>query len=127
MNFKLLIILLSLMTATLASAHENVGNPTVKARMMVMTTIAENMKTLGGMANGAIDFDLEQAKTALAEIESTAKTVPGLFKSEEMDPKSEALPLIWTHFVDFTTKSEALEGAATKALASFFSRDDLIP
>ena len=115
------------MTATLAPAHENVENPAVKARMMVMKTIVENIKTLGGLAKGTIDFDLEQARAALAEIESTAKTVPGLFKTAEMDPKSEALPLIWTNFANFTAKSEALEGAAATALASFSSKDDLIP
>ena len=127
MNLKWLFILLSLPTATVALAHEDVENPTVKARMMAMTAIVENMKTLGRMANGAVDFDLEQAKAALVDIERTAKTVPKLFKSDEMHPKSEALPVIWTNFADFTAKAEALEGASTKALASFSGKNDLIP
>ena len=127
MNLKWLVIPLSLTTATIALAHEDVENPTVKARMMAMTTVVENMRTLGGMAKGTIVFDLEQAKAALADIESTANTVPGLFKSREMHPKSEALPVIWTNFADFTAKSEALEDAAAQALASFSSKDDLVP
>ena len=127
MNLKWLVILYSLTTATIALAHADVENPTVKARMMAMTTIVENMRTLGGMAKGAAVFDLEQAKAALADIKRTAKTVPGLFKSDEMHPKSEALPLIWSNFADFTAKSEALEDAAAQSLASFSSKDYLVP
>ena len=127
MNLKWLVIPLSLTTATIALAHEDVENSTVKARMMAMTTLVKNMRTLGGMAKGAILFDQEQAKAALADMESTAKTVPGLFKSDEMHPKSEALPVIWTNFSDFTAKSKALEDAAAQALASFSSKDDLVP
>ena len=127
MNLKWLFFPLSLMIATIALAHEDVENLTVKARMIAMTTIVKNMRTLGGMAKGAVDFDLEQAKTALADIESTAKTIPGLFKSDEMHPKSEALPVIWTKFDDFASKSNALEGAAAQALASISSKDDLVP
>ena len=102
----------------------------VQARNAVcpgLTTFVENMRTLGEMAKGAVDFDLEQAKAALADMKRTAKTVPGLFKSDEMHPKSEALPLIWSNFADFTAKSEALEDAAAQALASFSSKDDLVP
>ena len=127
MNLKWLVILYSLTTATIALAHVDVENPTVKARMIAMTTLVENMRTLGGMAKGAAVFDLEQAKAALADIKRTAKTVPGLFKSDEMHPKSEALPLIWSNFADFTAKSEALEDAAAQSLASFSSKDDLVP
>ena len=127
MNLKWLVIPLSLTTATIALAHEDVENSTVKARMMAMTTLVKNMRTLGGMAKGTIVFDQEQAKAALADMESTAKTVPGLFKIDEMHPKSEALPVIWTNFSDFTAKSKALEDAAAQALASFSSKDDLVP
>ena len=127
MNREWLFIPLSLITATIALAHEDVENPTVKARMMAMTTIVENIRTLGGMAKGTVDFDLEQARAALADIESTAKTVPGLFESDEMHTKSEALPVIWANFADFTAKSEALEDAAAQALASISSKDDVVP
>ena len=127
MNFKWLVIPLSLTTATIALAHEDVENLTVKARMIAMTTIVENMPTLGEMAKGAVDFDLEQAKVGLVDIADKAKNVPELFKSDEMHPRSEALPVIWTNFDDFTAKSEALTDAATKALANFSSQDDLIP
>ena len=126
MNLKWLFIPLSLTTTTIALAHEDVENPTVKARMVVMTTFVENLRTLGGMAKGAVDFDLEQAKIGLADIASKSKNVPELFKIEEMHPKSEALPVIWTDFANFTAKSQALTDAAEKALANFSSKDDLI-
>ena len=126
MKLKWLFAPLSLIIATTAFAHEDVKNPTVKARMMAMSNIGGQMKTLGGMAKGAVAFDLEQAKAALAEIEKTAKTVPALFKDNETDPKSEALPAIWSN-ADFTVKSDALTSAAANALASFESQDDLVP
>ena len=112
MKLKWLFAPLSLIIATTAFAHEDVKNPTVKARMMAMSNIGGQMKTLGGMAKGAVAFDLEQAKAALAEIEKTAKTVPALFKDNETDPKSEALPAIWSNYADFTVKSDALTSAA---------------
>ena len=127
MKLKWLFAPLSLIIATTAFAHEDVKNPTVKARMMAMSNIGGQMKTLGGMAKGAVAFDLEQAKAALAEIEKTAKTVPALFKDNETDPKSEALPAIWSNDADFTVKSDALTSAAANALASFASQDDLVP
>ena len=127
MKLNWLFIPLSLTIATTALAHEDVKNPTVQARMIVMKTITGNMKKLGRMAKGAVAFDLEQAKASLEDIENSAKAVPALFKENEMHPKSEALPVIWTNFADFTSKSEALQGAAKKALANFSSEDDLIP
>ena len=127
MKLKWLFAPLSLIIATTAFAHEDVKNPTVKARMMAMSNIGGQMKTLGGMAKGAVAFDLEQAKAALAEIEKTAKTVPALFKDNETDPKSEALPAIWSNYADFTVKSDALTSAAANALTSFASQDDLVP
>ena len=127
MKLKWLFAPLSLIIATTAFAHEDVKNPTVKARMMAMSNIGGQMKTLGGMAKGAVAFDLEQAKAALAEIEKTAKTVPALFKDNETDPKSEALPAIWSNYADFTVKSDALTSAAANALASFANQDDLVP
>jgi len=127
MKFNWIIAPLILMIATTALAHEDVKNLTVKERMVSMGSIVVNMKTLGGMAKGAVDFDLEQAKAALAEIEDIAKTVPILFKENKMDPKSEALPAIWTNFSDFTAKSKAMEGAAATALANFSDQSDLIP
>jgi len=127
MKLKWLFAPLSLIIATTAFAHEDVKNPTVKARMMAMSNIGGQMKTLGGMAKGAVAFDLEQAKVALAEIEKTAKTVPALFKDNETDPKSEALPAIWSNYADFTAKSDTLTSAAANALASFASQDDLVP
>ena len=127
MNFACIIALISLIIATPALAHEDVKNSTVKARIMAMSSIVSNMRTLGGMAKGAVAFDLDQAKAALANINKISKTMPALFKDKEMDPKSEALPAIWTNFSDFTARSEAMEGTAAKALANFSSQDDLIP
>ncbi|MEL0285057.1 MAG: cytochrome c, partial [Paracoccaceae bacterium] len=50
-----------------------------------------------------------------------------LFKDNETDPKSEALPAIWSNYADFTAKSYAMTSAAANALASFASQDDLVP
>ena len=108
-------------------AHEIVKNPTVKARMEAMSEIASNMKTLGNMARGIYDFDLEKAKTALSTIGQIAKTTPMLFKDPEMDPKSEATLAIWENYDDFIAKAKDLEMAALEAEKTLFGGDDIVP
>ena len=108
-------------------AHEDVKNPTVKARMMAMSEIASNMKILGNMARDISEFDSEKAKTAFSLIGSIAAEAQVLFKEPEMDPKSEATSAIWENYDDFISKARALEIAAFEAENNFLGREDLIP
>lgn len=100
--------------ATAAVAHNAVKNPQVKARMDAMVQISQNLKIIGGMAQGKTQFDSTVAQGALDALTQQAGLVTGLFKAEETDPKSEALPAIWTNWSDFTAKADALGIAADK-------------
>lgn len=108
----------AVLAATAAYAHDGVKNAAVKARMMTMSTIGDNMKMLGGMAKGSVPFDEARAEAAAVAIKDGAARVPALFEAEETDPKSEARPDIWMMFDEFTSKADALEKAAATVDAS---------
>ena len=125
MKRKSLALGLLLATATAALAHQGVQNPAVKARMDGMSAIAEHMKTLGQMAKGATEFDVETARSAAAAIAEHAAAAPGLFEANEADPKSEARPEIWSNFEDFAAKATELQTIATGLSTSISELADL--
>ncbi|KMW58960.1 Cytochrome c-556 [Candidatus Rhodobacter oscarellae] len=107
--------LLLCLAATAALAHQGVQNPAVMARMHAMKDIAGQMKLLGGMAKGATAFDASAAQAAAAVITQKAAATKDLFRAQEDDPKSEALPAIWADYADFEAKADALTQAAQAA------------
>ena len=113
MNLIAKTLIASLALAGAAVAKEEPKDPTVKARVAVMQTIAQNTKTLGEMAKGTTAFDAASAEAAVAAIESAAKEIPAKFEPQATDPVSEAKPEIWTNWADFTAKAEALATAAS--------------
>ena len=117
--------IVALLVAGAAFAHQGVKNPAVMARMNGMSAIAEDMKTIGNMAKGTIQFDAAKAQQALKDIASQASKTPSLFEANEDDPKSEARPEIWSNFDDFTAKAVELETLANQLAPSIEERDDL--
>ena len=117
--------LAAIVAASAAVAHQGVKNPAVMARMESMSAIANNMKVLGTMAKGAVEFDAQAAREAAAEIARHAEQTPVLFKANETDPKSEAKSLIWDDFDDFTQKSDDLVRVASDLSNTIQSADDL--
>lgn len=103
------------LTATLAAAHVGVKDPRVIAWMAGMKDMGAAEKTLARMERGQIAFDQAEAEAALAVIAREAPRIVPLFKTPADDPKSEALPTIWTAFDDFKAKAEALEQAVASA------------
>lgn len=101
-----------LAVTTTAFAHDGVENAATDARMHAMHVIGGSMKTIGGMAQGQMDFDAAGAKAALDAIAEQAEMLPTLFEPNETDPKSKAQPAIWTNFDDFVAKAGALQLAA---------------
>lgn len=93
-------------------AHSGVENQAVADRMAGMKTIGASMKTLGGMAKGAIEFDAVAAQAAVDAVSAEAAAIPVLFEAQETDPMSEAKADIWTNWDDFVSKAAALESAA---------------
>ena len=95
--------------------------------MHAMGQIATHMKTLGDMAKGVTRFDVAKARTASKTIATHAAETPGLFRPEEHDPKSEALPSIWENYDDFTAKAAEAERTALELSASIYEWSDLEP
>lgn len=106
------VAIVAICAATVAVAKEGVKNEAVKARQAAMGTLGAQMKTLGGMAKGAVAFDAAAATAAVATIKESASMVPALFEAEETDPLTEAKPEIWMKWDEFTAKSDALVKAA---------------
>ena len=101
--------------SSVALAHQNVRNPSVKARMEAMEVMAAATKSLGLMVKEEAPFDSQQANLALLQIGKAAAETPDLFANPETDPVSEALPEIWEDFDDFAERSLALETLAQNA------------
>lgn len=117
----------TMVLTTAALAHQGVQNAAVKARMDGMSAIGANMKTLGAMAKGQVAFDAGQAKEAAAAVAQEAARIPSLFEVQETDPKSEALPVIWSEFDRFTAIADDLEAAAIVAASALNGPEDLGP
>ena len=102
--------------ATAAIAHVGVKDPQVMARMHGMKTMAGDLKTLGQMAKGVIPFDDAKARAALAALQDETNQIPALFAPEAKDPKSEALPAIWTDPAGFAARTAEMTAvlAATR-------------
>jgi cytochrome c556 len=122
-SFSLIAALIGL--GTLAVAHTGVQNPAVLARMESMKATQDSTKVLGDMAKGARGFDAALARAAAAEIARHASETPDLFSARETDPMTEALPVIWENFEDFTRKSQELESVASALAMSLETEADL--
>lgn len=92
------------------------GAEAAKARM-------EHMKALGAATKAIIEQvktgapDLAVVKVNAAKIDAGAKALPTWFPAgsgQSADPKSHALPLIWTDTAGFQTKAEDFASAAAK-------------
>lgn len=104
--------LLLILAAGIAVAKPGVKDPGVKLRMETMDKMALNLKMLGQMAKGLMDFNKDDANSAKASIVAAAKDIPGVFKVQHTDPASDALPAIWTNWDDFAKKAGAARMAA---------------
>ncbi|MBP0483695.1 c-type cytochrome [Sagittula salina] len=114
----LILVVGASIAAVAALAHSGVSNPAVLPRMEAMKRMGDQMKVLGTMAKGQAPFDAGSAQDAVDRIRKRAAEVPELFRAQEMDPKSEALPTIWESYGDFTVKAEELQGVADVRIAA---------
>ncbi len=104
-------LIIGLAAAGTALGHQGVTNPGVMARMHSMTDAKSTLRVLTDMASAKAPFDAGKAETAKTALIANAQDIPGLFKDRHEDPKSEALPLIWSQFDDFTAKAKDSETA----------------
>jgi len=100
-----------------AAIAQQGGNPAVNARQSVMQLYAFNLTTLGGMAQGKIDYDAAAASAAASNLAALSQMNqmamwPG-GSDNANDPNTRALPAIWENFPDVGAKAGALVEAAT--------------
>ncbi|TMV13085.1 c-type cytochrome [Arenibacterium halophilum] len=112
---------------TAAFAHSGVKDPDVMNRMMGMSELAKQMKAIGSMAKGQTTFDPEALNAALGKISEEAGYIPSLFENKALDPKSEALPVIWDNFDTFTARATDLEEISGGLVGTIQTSTDLGP
>ena len=115
------------LTAATGFAHEGVQNPTVMARMMNMSDMAESMEVVVNMVRGQSAFDADLALEALVQLTAHAEATNELFIDPATDPKSEALPAIWDNYADFTARAQATQDSAQAAQRALSSLETLAP
>lgn len=119
----------ALLCAGSAIAHQGVTNATVMERMMGMSALETAMKPLAAMANGKQGFDAGLAASSRSALVEHARAIPALFADEATDPKSEALPGIWSDPTGFANAaaevldaSEALDVSTLQNLRTGLAR-----
>ena len=127
MKVNKLLILIFITISSVAFAHSGVKDKNVKERMMVMKEMANNTKIIGQMLKGKTSFDANEAKLALERLSSLSLETPKVFKINATDPKSEAKPVIWDEFDEFTRLSKDLAETSTDLASSLKTIDDLRP
>ena len=118
------IVTLSLV-ASVVFAHSGVKNEDVMKRMTQMNEMASNMKVIGAMMKEQQSFDLSLAKAAISKIGELAADTSTSFAIQAVDPKSEAKPIIWDEFDEFTKLADALTNDALLLQSSLAGPEDL--
>ena len=125
LRIKFLITICFFICGTAIYCVASVESEAVKARTKAMSEISDNMRVLGLMLKGQVDFDLVSAKSAIQNIEKLAAKTPTLFEIEAVDPHAEAKPEIWSNYEDFVEKALTLQTVATAASRSLVSEEGL--
>ena len=125
LRIKFLITVCFFFCGTAIYCVASVESEAVKARTKAMSEISDNMRNLGLMFKGHVDFDLVSAKSAIQNIEKLAAKTPTLFEIEAVDPHAEAKPEIWSNYEDFVEKALTLQTIATAASRSLVSEEGL--
>lgn len=99
-----------------ALAHEG-ATGIVAERMTVMKEMANSMKTIGQMLNGAVDLDPTVAQSRRRHCMKTAMNLPSSFKTAPMDHATRALPAVWNQPSEFQAKMNEFD-SSVKALVA---------
>jgi len=112
------VLSVALAGSVFAGSHSQAQNEAaIKARQAHMDLYGFNMATLGGMAQGKIDYDANAAQAAASNIKALsgmnqmAYWLPGSDSEAMFDTR--ALPELWGNIDDVIAKSKALNDAAT--------------
>ncbi len=103
--------------SVLAASHAQMANEAaIKARQAHMSLYGFNMATLGGMAQGKIEYNADAAQAAASNIAALSALNQSAYWPQGSDSESSfdtaALPAIWENFSDVAAKGKALNEAA---------------
>jgi cytochrome c556 len=84
----------------------------VKKRMDAMSDIGKQMKAMASMLKGEQAFDANSVHTSATIIAEHARNIPHLFPEGSMKKPSEALPVVWSRWEDFTKLGSTMEASA---------------
>lgn len=116
------IVTLCLMNPLTLSAH---GKATgiVKERMDMMKTMDRQMRSIMAMMKGKSSFNTEKISAYAKSIRVASPKLPALFPEGSLHKPTEALPLIWEEWTQFSALTEKMEKEAT-ALQVLAVQDD---
>lgn len=84
----------------------------VTRRIALMTGQKAAMDVLTGMMAGRVIFDRDKARSARRQLIKSTGSIRKHFKKPQLDPRSNARPLIWHAWDDFKTRAETAQAAA---------------
>ena len=91
----------------------------IGARQEILKSFGGAMKEPGGMAKGAVPFDLAKVQASLKVLSDGAPKLKGLFPDDSKEGgNTAALPAIWEKKADFTGRFDKLAADATAAAAA---------
>ncbi|QMU56958.1 MAG: cytochrome c [Boseongicola sp.] len=114
-RLKAALIITSVLSASAVLAHSGVKDHDVMARMESMKILGQETKVLGQMMRGKTSFDVATARAAMDALILEAGETEALFKPRSDDPKSEALPTIWTEPDRFADQLDAMNAVLAGA------------
>ena len=89
MQLKYLAIAGIIICGTAMHSVASAESEAVTARTKAMSEISDNMRVLGLMLKGQVNFDLDSAKSAIQNIQKLADQTPTLFEIEAVDPHAD--------------------------------------
>ena len=85
----------------MAVAHDG-ATGMVMQRMEAMKEIGDSMKSIAAMVKGEAEFDSAKVQSLADIMANHAKHMPHMFPEGSLDKPTEALPVIWVKWDQFT-------------------------
>lgn len=122
-------VLLAGTVSGIAIAHDG-ATGMVMQRMEAMKEISASMKLIGSMVKGESAFDAAKVEEAANVVAKHGKHIGHMFPEGSLDKPTEALPVIWTRWDDFTRIGKEMETSAlalAEAAKTASSAKDILP
>jgi len=113
----------------IALAHDG-ATGMVMQRMEAMKEISASMKAIGAMVKGEKEFNAAEVESSALVIAGHSKHIGHMFPEGSLDKPTEALPVIWTRWDDFTRIGKEMEMSAlalAEASKTAATAQDIVP